>query len=80
MPVFQQDGASFVYFAVWKKYIGLYPIYRGTDDFEDEIGPFRAKKDTVQFLLDRPLPNELIAKIVHSQLTKLRQGKANKEA
>lgn len=77
MPVFKKDGASFLYFAVWKKHIGLYPIYRGTDDFEDAIGQYRAKKDAVQFPLDKPLPNELIAKIVHSQLAKMKQGKAN---
>lgn len=72
MPVFQKDGASFVYFAVWKTHIGLYPIYRGTDDFEAAIGPYRAKKDTVQFPLDKPLPTEVIAMIVHSQLAKLK--------
>jgi uncharacterized protein YdhG (YjbR/CyaY superfamily) len=80
MPAFQKDGASFVYFAVWKKHIGMYPIYRGNSEFENVIGPYRAKKDTVQFSLDKPLPIELITRIVHSQLAKLRQSKADKEA
>ena len=80
MPVFQKAGASFIYFAVWKKHVGLYPIYRGTDDFEEAIGPYRVKKDTVQFPLDKPLPNELIARIVHSQLARLRSDNANSDA
>lgn len=69
MPAFQVDGVTFIYFAVWKKHVGLYPIYCGTDGFEDAVRPYRAKKDTVQFLLDRPLPNLLVETIVHSQLT-----------
>ena len=74
MPAFQKDGVSFIYFAVWKKHVGLYPIYRGTDDFEDAIRSFRAKKDTVQFSLSKPLPNELIVRIVKSQLAGLRSS------
>jgi uncharacterized protein YdhG (YjbR/CyaY superfamily) len=80
MPVFQKDGISFIYFAVWKKHVGLYPIHRGSDEFERAIEPYRAKKDTVQFALAKPLPNDLIATIVHSQLARLRQGKADKKA
>ncbi len=68
MPAFKLDGHSLIYFAVWKKHIGLYPIYRGSVALEARIVPYRAKKDTVQFSLRAPIPYELIADIVASQL------------
>jgi uncharacterized protein YdhG (YjbR/CyaY superfamily) len=71
MPTFRIDGHSLIYFAVWKKHIGLYPIYPGSAELEARIAPYRAKKDTVQFSLHVPLPCELIADIVASQLSRL---------
>gem|GEM_PF-1132547 len=77
MPSFLIDGAPFLYFAMWKKHIGMYPIYVGAAEFEDKIGPYREKKDTVRFLLDRPVPYDLIAllasfKRAHALATKKR--------
>jgi uncharacterized protein YdhG (YjbR/CyaY superfamily) len=71
MPTFRIDGHSLIYFAVWKKHIGLYPIYPGNAELESRIAPCRAKKDTVQFPLHAPVPYELIADIVASQLSRL---------
>lgn len=68
IPAFVLGGRTIVYFAVWKTHIGLYPIYRGTDDFEKALAPFRAKKDTVRFPLKKPIPLELISRIVASQM------------
>ena len=72
IPTFRIGKKSLVYFGVWKKHVGLYPIYRGTDAFEAEIAPYRAKTDTVQFPLNKPMPLELITRIVESQLASLR--------
>lgn len=74
IPTFKIDGRSIIYFAVWKKYVGLYPIYRGTEAFEARISPYRAKKDTVQFSLRAPMPLELITSIVESQLANRRSS------
>ncbi|GGL68706.1 iron chaperone [Wenxinia marina] len=71
MPAFRSGNATVIYFAVWKRHVGLYPIYRGSDAFEARIAPFRAKTDTVQIPLDRPLPHDLIAEIVRSQMARL---------
>jgi uncharacterized protein YdhG (YjbR/CyaY superfamily) len=71
MPTFRLGGHSLIYFAVWKKHIGLYPIYPGGVELESRIAQYRAKKDTVQFPLRSPIPYELIADIVASQLSRL---------
>jgi uncharacterized protein YdhG (YjbR/CyaY superfamily) len=68
MPSFRVGKSTVVYFACWKKHAGLYPIYKGDEAFEAEVGPYRAKKDTVQLLYSEPLPRTLLTKIVRSQL------------
>lgn len=67
---FQRAERTFVYAGVWKKHIGLYPIYRGDSDFETAVGPYRAKADAVQFPLKKPLPLDLIARIARVQATR----------
>ena len=67
MPAFQIDGVSFLYFAIWKKHAGMYPVYRGDAAFEAKLAPYRAQKDTVRFNYDAPLPAALIKKIAKSQ-------------
>jgi uncharacterized protein YdhG (YjbR/CyaY superfamily) len=74
VPAFKLDDHSVIYFAVWKKHIGIYPIYPGSIELESRIAPYRVKKDTLQFPLRAPIPYELIAGIVASQLARLGAG------
>ena len=71
MPAFRYGDATVVYFAFWKKHVGLYPIYRGSASFEARIERYRARTDTVQFPLDRPIPYDLVTEIVKSQMSGL---------
>jgi uncharacterized protein YdhG (YjbR/CyaY superfamily) len=58
-------GKHRLYFAGYKKHIGFYPVY-GLEEIEDELSVFRAKgtKDSLHFLHSKPLPIELITKII----------------
>ncbi len=58
-------GKDHLYFAAYKKYIGFYPVY-GLAEIENEIAAYRAKgtKDSLHFIHDKPLPKELIKKII----------------
>ncbi len=64
MPSFKLNSTS-VWFAAYKKHIGLYPMY-GMDRFKEEMEMYRGKgtKDTLQFPYDKPLPLDLISKWV----------------
>ena len=68
MPGFRAGERTFLYFAMWKKHVGLYPVYRGSAAFEAKVAAYRAKTDTVQFPLNKPIPIDLVAAIVESQL------------
>jgi uncharacterized protein YdhG (YjbR/CyaY superfamily) len=67
MPAFDQNGII-VYFAAFSNHIGFYPTSSGVTAFESELGDYKHSKGAIQFPLDKPLPIELIRKIVQYRL------------
>ncbi len=63
MPTFRLNG-NLVHFAAYKKHIGFYPAPSGIEKFKKELAAYQSAKGSVQFPLDRPIPYELIGKIV----------------
>ena len=63
MPAFRQNGIL-VYFAAWKKHIGLYPPIAGDQALEKAIAPYAGPKGNLQFPIDQPMPLDLIERIV----------------
>jgi uncharacterized protein YdhG (YjbR/CyaY superfamily) len=63
MPAFRQHGIL-VYFAAWKKHIGLYPPISGDAAIEKAVAKYAGPKGNLQFPLDEPIPYNLIARIV----------------
>jgi len=72
MPAFRQDG-MLVYFAAFKNHIGFYPIPSAIDAFKEDLSAFKCTKGSVHFPLDKPLPAELITRIVTFRLSENRQ-------
>jgi uncharacterized protein YdhG (YjbR/CyaY superfamily) len=64
IPSFTLNGQYLVYFAGYKKHIGVYPAPVGNPEFEEDLSGYAAGKGTVRFPLDRPIPFGLIRKIV----------------
>ena len=64
IPAFRVNKKSLVYFAAFKKHIGLYPAPTTVEEFKADFAPYKTSKGTVQFPLNRPIPFELIRKIV----------------
>jgi uncharacterized protein YdhG (YjbR/CyaY superfamily) len=63
MPTFYLNG-NLVHFAAFKNHIGFYPAPTGLDAFKDDIAPYLHSKGAVQFPLDRPIPFDLVKRIV----------------
>ena len=63
MPAFRQHGIL-VYFAAWKKHIGLYPPISGDVAIEKAVAKYAGPKGNLQFPLDEPIPYNLIKRIV----------------
>ena len=64
IPTFTLRGKYLVYFAAYKKHIGLYPAPRGNEKFKEELSRYEGGKGTARFPLDKPIPYSLIARIV----------------
>jgi uncharacterized protein YdhG (YjbR/CyaY superfamily) len=76
MPSFRLHRAL-VYFAAWKKHIGIYPPVSGDHKLERAVAPYAGEKGNLQFPLDRPIPYELIEQIVK---LRVRQDRAKAES
>jgi uncharacterized protein YdhG (YjbR/CyaY superfamily) len=63
MPTFVLHG-NLVHFAAFKNHIGLYPSPSGIDNFKDELSEYKGAKGSIQFPFKKPMPYELIGKIV----------------
>ncbi len=63
MPAYRQNGIL-VYFAAFKDHIGFFPTAIGIESFKAELAGYKTSKGTVQFPLDKPMPLDLIKRIV----------------
>jgi uncharacterized protein YdhG (YjbR/CyaY superfamily) len=64
IPTFDLGGRHLVHFAGYDKHIGFYPGARGVAAFKEELTGFKSAKGSVQFPLGKPLPADLIRRIV----------------
>ncbi len=63
MPAFAQNG-NLVYFAAAKKHIGFYPTSSATQAFQADLAGYESSKGAIRFPLDKPLPLDLVTRIV----------------
>lgn len=63
LPTFALKG-NLVYFGGFANHIGFYPAPRGIQAFKRELSKYEGAKGSVRFPLDKPLPVNLIARIV----------------
>jgi len=63
MPTFALKG-NLVHFAAYKNHIGFYPTPNGIEAFKQELSVYEGAKGSVRFPIEKPLPLELISKIV----------------
>lgn len=82
IPTFAQNG-NLVHFAAFKNHIGFYPTSSGVEAFKKELSGYECSKGAIRFPIDKPLPYELIRRIVifrvkenmRKRSTTMRKGK-----
>ena len=67
MPAFKQQRIL-VYFAAFKKHIGLFPPVRGDGKLQRAAAPYAGPKGNLQFPLEKPIPYDLIRHIVKARV------------
>jgi uncharacterized protein YdhG (YjbR/CyaY superfamily) len=71
MPTYKLGGRR-VHFGAAKHHVALYGS--AIDVYADELGDFQTLKGTVQFPLDRPIPEQLVGNLVVGKLLDRREG------
>jgi uncharacterized protein YdhG (YjbR/CyaY superfamily) len=62
IPAFKL-GKTFIYFAAYKKHIGIYPPVTADKSLIALTAPYRNEKGNLAFPLDQPIPFELIGAV-----------------
>ncbi len=63
MPTFTLNG-NLVHFAAFKKHIGFYPAPTENEAFKKDLSVYKTGRGSVQFPLSKPVPLDLITRIV----------------
>ena len=77
MPTFKLNG-NLVHFAAFKNHIGFFPTPSGIATFKKELSKYTTSKGTIQFPLDKPIPLDLVRRIVKYRV-KENLGKIDKK-
>ena len=67
IPTFKLNG-NLIHFAAWTNHISIYPVPGGSPEFEEELSAYKRGKGTLQFPIDKPVPADLIKKIVEHRV------------
>ena len=76
IPTFDLNGKHLVHFAGFSKHIGFYPVPSGIEAFKEELAPYKSGKGSAQFPLGKPLPTDLIRRIVEFRVGELTSSAA----
>jgi uncharacterized protein YdhG (YjbR/CyaY superfamily) len=59
--------------AGYKKHVGFYPHPATIEAFADELTAYKFAKGSIQFPLDKPIPKDLVVRMVAYRLAQLNQ-------
>ncbi|MFC0775759.1 iron chaperone [Terrimonas alba] len=75
MPAFKLDDKGLIWYAAWKEHISLYPRTRLMEAAIKELANYEGAKGTIKFPLTRPMPFDVIRKIVKFRMQEIKQSK-----
>jgi len=78
MPSFRYNGKILVYFAAHKNHLGFYATPSGNIAFSEELKDYKSSKGAVQFPLERPIPYDLIRRMVQYKLEEIMASSTKK--
>lgn len=66
MPGFKYQGKYLISFAAFKDHLSIFPGSEAVAEFESRLGEYKLSKGTIQFSLEKPLPDKLLRGIIES--------------
>jgi uncharacterized protein YdhG (YjbR/CyaY superfamily) len=78
IPAYKYHG-MLVYFAAYKKHCSLFAGNGAlTEQMEEQLKAYKTSKGTIQFTVEKPLPDELVRKIVKIRMKQNEEKMKNK--
>jgi uncharacterized protein YdhG (YjbR/CyaY superfamily) len=74
MPGFKYKGRYLVSFAAFKGHMSLFPGSAPVESFKKELSGYKLSKGTIQFTLDKPLPDDIIKAIISKCVSVINEG------
>lgn len=75
MPALRLDGHFLVSWAAFRRHDSLFPASVAVvEALGDDIAPYLAGRGTIRFPVDRPLPEDVVTRVVRTRVTELRSG------
>jgi uncharacterized protein YdhG (YjbR/CyaY superfamily) len=74
IPTFRLNG-NLVHFAAFRNHISFFPTSSGVEAFRKELSSYSLSKGTIQFPLDKPVPYDLVERIVRFRVEETRKKK-----
>ncbi len=75
IPTYVLHG-NLVHFGAFKNHIGFYALPSGSKQFSQELSVYKVGKGSVQFPLSKPMPLQLIAKMVRFRVKENKEKQA----
>lgn len=75
MPAYKLNGKPVVYFAGWKSHVGIYATPSAHTAFKKELSGFVNAKGSVKFPLDKPIPYEIVERMIEFNIKKIHSNK-----
>lgn len=74
IPALKYNNQPLMYFAAFKNHLSLFPTSGPTEAIKNKLKNYTVSKGTIQFTLDKPLPEALIKEIVNLRLNDITPG------
>ena len=71
MPGYKLNGKPLVYFAGYAKHVGFYATPVAHEAFAYELNGYKQGKGSVQFPLNKPMPFDLIKRLIEFKMKQL---------
>lgn len=65
MPTMTYKGKNLLHFAAFKDHMSLFPTSGPTEELAAKLKDYKTSKGTIQFTLEKPLPEILIREIIN---------------
>lgn len=80
MPAFTLAGGDLIYYAAFKRHIGIYPPVQGDEALREALAPYRNERGNLAFPLNAPMPYALIERVVAARVQEHLAMRAEKAA